>query len=230
MEMKMEKIKKSTVQIITGDKREIDPETAALIDDVLGELLVIAKDKVVYDIYDATWQGGKLTIGNTGIEVESKSLERFIGGAEKVILLATTLGNLVEKKLNLYGKTAISKAYIYDLCAMVYIESILDAFEEAQCVELAGQGYYISCRFSPGYGDLSLDLQSKLIEVLNAQKTIGLTVNASNIMIPRKSVTAIIGLKKEPFTSGYSSCDSCMMRERCTIKEGNGRCGFSKED
>ena len=35
-----------------------------------------------------------------------------------------------------------------------------------------------------------------ILEILKAYKRIGLTVNENHIMIPRKSVTAVISLKK----------------------------------
>jgi cobalamin-dependent methionine synthase I len=50
-------------------------------------------------------------------------------------------------------------------------------------------------RFSPGYGDLSLSVQSDLLNVLDARRNIGLTLSDSLMMIPQKSVTAIVGLK-----------------------------------
>jgi cobalamin-dependent methionine synthase I len=51
-------------------------------------------------------------------------------------------------------------------------------------------------RFSPGYGDLPLELQTNLFKVLDCQHFIGLTLNDSMLMSPSKSVTAIVGLRE----------------------------------
>jgi hypothetical protein len=47
-------------------------------------------------------------------------------------------------------------------------------------------------RFSPGYGDFPLGLQPKLLGVLDAERRLGLTVTPAHLLLPRKSVTAVI--------------------------------------
>ncbi len=50
-------------------------------------------------------------------------------------------------------------------------------------------------RFSPGYGDCPLSAQRSIVNsVLNATRLIGLTVTPTSLLIPTKSVTAVIGL------------------------------------
>ena len=51
-------------------------------------------------------------------------------------------------------------------------------------------------RFSPGYGDWPLEDQLDMIRLTEAYK-IGLSLSTSLMLIPRKSITAIIGLYKE---------------------------------
>ena len=51
-------------------------------------------------------------------------------------------------------------------------------------------------RFSPGFGDLSLENQKKIFSFLRCSQQIGLTLNDSLVMSPEKSVTAFIGLEK----------------------------------
>ena len=49
-------------------------------------------------------------------------------------------------------------------------------------------------RFSPGYADFPLEVQPKLLEILDAPRRIGLTVSPSLLLIPTKSVTCILGV------------------------------------
>ena len=60
--------------------------------------------------------------------------------------------------------------------------------------EAAKDGLFVRPRYSPGYGDLSLDVQSSFLKALNAQKTIGLFLSEGGVMQPEKSVTALMGL------------------------------------
>ena len=71
------------------------------------------------------------------------------------------------------------------------IEALCDCFE----ADVRGEYGSIRSRFSPGYGDLSLDFQNDLFRVLDCQRTIGLVLNESMLMSPSKSVTAIIGVE-----------------------------------
>jgi cobalamin-dependent methionine synthase I len=50
-------------------------------------------------------------------------------------------------------------------------------------------------RFSPGYGDMPLDLQGVILELLEAGKRLGIALGESKLMSPSKSVTALIGIK-----------------------------------
>ena len=49
-------------------------------------------------------------------------------------------------------------------------------------------------RYSPGYGDLSLEVQSEVLKVLNADKILGIKLGANLLMTPKKSITAVQGV------------------------------------
>ena len=53
---------------------------------------------------------------------------------------------------------------------------------------------HLTERFSPGYGDLDMAVQKDLCLVLDTGRTIGVTLTESCMMVPVKSVTAIVGL------------------------------------
>jgi len=52
-------------------------------------------------------------------------------------------------------------------------------------------------RFSPGYGDLPLETQREIFDVLDCSRRIGLMLNDSLLMSPTKSVTAFVGVGGE---------------------------------
>ena len=64
-------------------------------------------------------------------------------------------------------------------------------------------------RFSPGYGDLSLEMQRDIFRVLDCPRKIGLTLNESLLMSPSKSVTAIIGISGEEYQQEKNKCGVC---------------------
>jgi cobalamin-dependent methionine synthase I len=56
--------------------------------------------------------------------------------------------------------------------------------------------YRLVSRYSPGYGDLPLEMQREIIRALDCGRTIGVTLTESLLMQPSKSVTAVIGMKE----------------------------------
>lgn len=65
-------------------------------------------------------------------------------------------------------------------------DSILD--------KVAKEEKSLTMRYSPGYGDLDISANRDILNVLDAHRKIGVTVTNTGIMIPRKSVVALIGI------------------------------------
>ena len=107
--------------------------------------------------------------------------------------MAATIGIGLDRLAARYAKTSPAKALILQGLGAERIEALADLF----CRGLEKEGLNVTSRFSAGYGDLSLELQREIFRVLDCQRSIGLTLNDSLIMSPTKSITAIIGIKKE---------------------------------
>ena len=132
---------------------------------------------------------GKLDIGFG--EFESKHLIKNFGGAKKAIIMAVTLGHGVDRLIARLSAISASEGFIADALASAYAESAADIAEKRICGDKARPP-----RFSVGYGDLPLELQPRIVEFLNAGKLLGLTLGKSLLISPKKSITAIVGIKK----------------------------------
>lgn len=84
---------------------------------------------------------------------------------------------------------------------------------------------YMTSRFSPGYGDYPLTEQSRIIGYLDAQRQIGLHVTSDSLMIPGKSITALIGIADHPVTGRLATCNECVLKEKCTLRKEGKFCG-----
>ena len=56
------------------------------------------------------------------------------------------------------------------------------------------EGLALRPRFSPGYGDLPLEFQRDFFRILRPQRRIGVTLTDACLMVPSKSVTALVGI------------------------------------
>ena len=129
-----------------------------------------------------------------------------------MILFATTLGIDVDKLLNKYSKFEMSRAVVIQATATAMLEDYCNHYCDTLKKEWEEKGYYLRPRFSPGYGDFSLECQKPLLEVLEDQKRIGIYLTDSLLMTPSKSITAIIGISKQPNQCKIEGCEVCQKK------------------
>lgn len=125
-----------------------------------------------------------------GARIESVGLERVLWGCRRVLLLAVTLGAAVDRALRVSSQSGIEESFVLDSVASAFIEGAADYAEGELLGEREG-----TKRFSPGYSDLSLLTQKFILKRLSAESLLGVTLSDSNLMIPTKTVTAIVGIK-----------------------------------
>lgn len=70
-----------------------------------------------------------------------------------------------------------------------------------------------------------LDRQKEFLSVLGAEKSIGLTSTFTSILIPRKSVTAIVGVIDIENKEKASNCLNCNKYSTCIFSKGDEKCG-----
>ena len=123
------------------------------------------------------------------MKIESKDLAKNLKGCEQVVLFAATIGVEIDRLIMKYGAVSPAKAVMLQAIGAERIESLCDTF----CAELESEGMCLRPRFSPGYGDLPLETQKDIFNLLSCSKNIGLSLNNSLLVSPSKSVTAFVG-------------------------------------
>lgn len=187
--------------------QEIPGEITSLIRECERELERTAAPKSIWREYPLTIRDHELDMGV--LKTRSLSLEKNLKDCEKVILFAATLGSGVDVLLQRYGRLQMSKAVVLQAAAAAMLESYCDEQNERLKQEYLEQGWYLRPRFSPGYGDFSLDCQRPLAAALELSKRIGITLTDSLLMAPSKSVTAVIGASKRPRNCAVQGCEAC---------------------
>lgn len=162
--------------------------------------------------------GGDGRMAGAAMTLRGGDVLRMLSGCREAVLLAATLGAGSERMLLRTQAESGAQAVLLDAVLSAAIEAVCDAQEAALRETLAAQGLYLTDRFSPGYGDMPLVQTKEICAVLAADRAIGLTVSQSGIMIPRKSVTAVMGVSQAPVTRRPSGCAACGMRERCALR------------
>ena len=201
-----------------------DPATRALAESCAGELLQAARPRWAWRIFDLVPEEGGVRL-SCGLLLPGRDLKRHLAGCGRAALFCATLGAQTDSLIRRAQSVDMLRGLALDCAADAAVEQVCDQVE----TELQGQfpGCFFPFRYSPGYGDLPLTLQGRLLELLDAPRRVGLTASASHILIPRKSVTAILGVADQPIAQSVRSCLSCPAHAGCIYRKSGGHCGIS---
>ena len=70
----------------------------------------------------------------------------------------------------------------------------------------------------------AITVQPKVAAVLDTARRAGICVLNTNLMTPRKSVTAILGLSDHPVKGHLAGCGHCVLRTRCEYRKRGKTC------
>ncbi|MBR2025496.1 MAG: Vitamin B12 dependent methionine synthase activation subunit [Clostridia bacterium] len=159
-----------------------------------------ASPKAVYTKVNVKIEKDTVNLGF--IKVKSSNLSMHLADCDEAYIIATTLGIGVDRLFEKYNRILQTKAAVCDATASALIESFCDYVNES----VVGNREAVM-RFSPGYGDFDLKHQKEILDYLDANKKIGISLTDSYMMVPSKSVTAIIGIKREVINDEYTEID-----------------------
>ena len=205
--------------------QQIDEQIYKIIESSRNEIKEVITPRIVYEYKKINTTKKGVEVVDTNLVLTGDDIKKHLRHSKECVLMAVTLGNDVEKKTRLYEKIDLTKALIFDACATTAVEEICDIVEEKIRKEAEKKAMNITFRYSPGYGDLPLDIQNSFLRVLDAQKKIGLTVSDNNLLFPRKSVTAIIGIVNSDVKINKKSCKNCDNYENCSFRREGETCG-----
>lgn len=174
------------------------------------------------ELFAAAMPQGTYRIMETdAIDLTGSAIKKHLTGCDGMIIMAVTLGAGIDRIIRTAQIRDMAEAVVLDSGASVLVEQCADILEETIRADRDG---FVTGRYSPGYGDFPVEMQSQFIRAIEGPKKIGLTVNESHILIPRKSVTAIIGMADHPVKGYMATCDECLIRESCGLRKEGKQC------
>ena len=200
------------------------PETRALVEECAREMEAAARPRWTGRVLDITLEEDGVRLEG-GLLLPGQDLRKHLEGCERAAVFCATLSAQADALIRRWESRDMLRALALDCSAAAAVEQMCDQ------IELELQGHFPGCsfpfRYSPGYGDLPLELQNPLLDLLDAPRRVGLCASASHILTPRKSVTAILGAADGPIQPTVRSCLGCPARESCQYRKSGGHCGIS---
>lgn len=170
------------------------PGVETMLEECLSELLDRLSYRVCFGTYPIRVEGDEVLLDR--IVLRSADLSKRLFGCDRAILFAATVGNEPDRLIARYNRFSPARALLIQAIGSERVEALCDAFCGDMRKESAEGGRVTRPRYSPGYGDLSLETQREVFRLLDCSRRIGLALNESLLMSPSKSVTAVIGIEE----------------------------------
>lgn len=186
-------------------RREPDKETMDIFSACLSEFESAVSYRACYRYFDIECVDNKVRFSDE-FELVSDDLCKNLSGCKGAFVFVATTSSMVDRLISKYSSLQVSKACIVDAIGSAAIESFCDML----CVYLR-DNYKVRLknRYSPGYGDLSIMTQSKVLKSVDCMRKIGVTLTDNNMMVPTKTVSAIVGVYEGESCVQEHNCDLC---------------------
>ncbi len=162
-----------------------------LIDECFAEVSPLLEYRVCYRYIPVEWETERMILPfDVG---GSRDLARNLNGCTEAVMFAATIGIGIDRLIARYNRTSPAGALILQALGAERAEALCNLFNAEIRSDMASRGLKAHPRFSPGFGDLRLDVQRDFMRMLDCAHLIGVNLNESLLMSPSKSVTAFIG-------------------------------------
>ena len=173
-----------------------DQDVSRLMEKAAREMAEVMKAQAVFEVFDLTMtstDSATVELSFADVTLQSQDLGRNLAGCQRVALLAATLGPQVDALIRRHSSLDPVYASILQATGAMFIEELVDITNSEIKKIAEAQGLKTRPRYSPGYGDVPLEVQRDFFRLLPCTR-IGLTLMDTLIMAPEKSVTAFVGL------------------------------------
>jgi len=199
-------------------KRQPPSGVTSLIDEYVNGAGQLIDAKYWYGLEDVTAVEGLTSVIRDSVAFESRVVADLLERCSKIVVFLTTIGGELETKVRKLAEDgSVVHAYVLDAVGSIAAEQAASHVETVAAEMARADGLVASRRFSPGYCDWNITQQRSLFRLAKAD-SIGVSLTELGLMLPRKSVSGIIGLGSSG--SGVETYNPCL---DCTRKDCLGR-------
>ena len=195
--MRTDVIRRETLRYLGCGSEVPDEKTLEMADRAIELLMGKTRPKSTFKTVEIIPGDGVVSLPDFSGEgdspvIVSESLARVMSGCNGMLVFGATLGTEADMLVKRAAAENIAMGAVMQAAAAAYIEEYCDMIQAELDERFKAEGEPLGERFSPGYGDFALEYQRMLFRILDCHRQIGLTLTDNYIMIPSKSVTAVI--------------------------------------
>ena len=168
----------------------------------------------------------KIKLVSKGFTIEDQTfdcgtiIQSNLKDSDTLVFIISTLGNELETlSKNYMDSNEILNGYLIDKIGSELVETLTDKTENYLREFIDPYELKMTNRYSPGYCGWNVSDQQKLFSLL-PDKFCNVSLNEDSLMIPIKSISAVIGIGKNVERKNYQ-CSICDI-EFCYKRDHNG--------
>ena len=196
---------------VAPGSKKADAHTADLIRTLSAQCLEMCHPlaAVVYTRVGGVPAKGQVTAGDIHFETGA-TIAKMLRGSERYAFFIATAGPRPEAlSRSLLETGEYLEGYIVDVIASFLVEQVAEQAHRYVMERASDSGWVTTNRYSPGYCGWKVEEQQKLFSLF-PEGSCGITLSASSLMHPIKSLSGLIGMGKEVRFRNYT-CELCSM-------------------
>jgi len=204
-----------------GGRAKVRPEIKSLIEELLAsvESNHLLEPAAAYEYYPVIGMSPDQISLEGDKAIHGPALPAIFPEAKELAVLICTIGPGLEKQVTDYSKNGEAlRGMILDGIGSAAVDTLIPEILRPIAAEVPSRGYEISSPVYPGMPGFPMTEQWNLLELVNTHE-IDVSLTPSGILVPRKSVSMVIGIgpKMTRWTQA-EVCARCSLRETCPYK------------
>lgn len=140
--------------------------------------------------------GDRVIIAESDRLFNGSNMVRLLKNCDYATLMVCTIGRDIAEKVEGLKKVSLTDAYYLDRIGAWMADYMAEHVGRIIETDIIKNGYEPTFRYAAGYGDWELSAQAEIMRLTQAER-IGVSVIETYIMIPRFSVSAVIGWERK---------------------------------
>ena len=197
------------------------PEMRVILDELIGSLgdLHLLEPAIVHEFHMISRVSYKGVVLENGIVLNGSLFNSILKSAREIAAVVCTIGHRLEERVAYFSAEKDPlRALLLDGIGSAAIDSLVQKVCDVMSHEASSLGYQASSRISPGIPGFPISEQRKVFQLVPGEQ-IGVHLSSSLLMIPRKSVSTIIGLGPDmPTWTEAERCNRCNLNKSCLYR------------
>lgn len=209
--------KKEVLRYAGHRAEDIPPHIDTVADRVIDACKAAVTPRSVVRRCGITATADGVAVNGTDLVLKGEDIKKHLSDCNECCIICVTIGAGADSFIRTMMAVDTVHGLLADGAATAAVESCCDSVENTLRVELKKEGKYLTWRYSPGYGDFPFTQQPDILAFLQADRFAGVTCTDSCLMLPSKSVTAVMGIADRKPSGRRNKCSSCPNKDNCNF-------------